>query len=131
MKKSKKEKMARKEEKQTRALVKEAFHSEKTKGKDNPMVEGLVKSVLVNRAVLKRDKKLNKKWANDYYQELFSKFRKLVEDHNERYQFKANELLNKVNERETKLKNLKDELRRTKEELKQAKKEKGIFENAH
>ena len=123
----KKAKKARKEEKNTRALVKEAFNAEKTKGKDNPMVESLVKSVLVNRAVLKRDEKLNKKWRNDYYQELFSKFRKLVEEHNRMYQFKADTLYTLINERERKLSSVKEELKRTKEELKQTKKEKGIY----
>jgi len=120
---SKKEKKARKEEKKTRAIVNEVFGNKKTKAKNNKLVESLVKSVVVNKAVLKRDKKINEEWQNSYYQELFSAFKKLVSDHNKIYQFKADDLINKITQKQS-------ELKRIKAEIKQLEAEKELKANA-
>lgn len=121
MKKNKKVKKARKKEKKTRALVKETFNSERIK--NNPIVESLVKSVLLNKRLLKNDKNKQKEWQDDYYQELFSKFKEMVNDHNKIFQFKNDELINKVEQK-------KSELKKLKEELKEIKIEKKIVEHA-
>ena len=84
---------------------------------------GLVKSVVVNKAVLKRDKKINEEWQNSYYQELFSAFKKLVSDHNKIYQFKADDLINKITQKQS-------ELKRIKAEIKQLEAEKELKANA-
>jgi len=130
MKKNKEQKKARKEEKKVRVTVAEAFTGDKKNAKKNELVDMLTKTVLVNKAVLKRDKKLFEVWQHSYYQELFSKFRELVEEHNKIYQFKADDLLNKINIKETRLKTVKQELNQTKEELRRIKLEKGILEHA-
>ena len=114
--KKKEKKAARKEEKKTRAMVKEVFLPDGGKKETNPLVESLVKSVLVNRAVIKRDKKAKKKWQNDYYQTLFTEFRKLVKKHNEIYEFKAEKLQNDINVKRTQLKTLKAEIKKAEAE---------------
>jgi len=122
MKKNKKEKKARKVEKETRALVNEAFGNKKTKAKKNPLVDMLTKTVIVNKAVLKRDKKQLLEWQNNYYQELFSKFKELIDDHNKIFQFKADELVNKIGAKQSELKKLKAEIQKleAEKELKNA-----------
>jgi hypothetical protein len=115
-KKSKKEKKARKEEKKTRALVKKTFNPSAKKGEINPMVESLVKSVLVNKAVLKKNKKALKDWQNDYYYELFPEFKKLVTRHNEIYSLKVNDLIMNINLKKQELKSLVEEIKKLKDE---------------
>jgi hypothetical protein len=124
MKKSKTEKIARENEKQTRALVKEAFHAKKFKGKTNPMVESLVKSVIVNRAVLKKEEKAKKDWQESYYQNLFIQFRALVDRHNEILGVEVVKLNSEIASKKIELKMLKAEIKRYEAnlELKEAKK---------
>lgn len=122
MKKSKSEKIVRKEEKKTRALVKEAFNANNVKGKTNPLVETLVKSVSVNRAMLKREKKANKTWQDTYYQQLFLGFKDLIDRHNEIFEIKINKLEDKISDRKLVLKVLEDKINKAKLELSEAKK---------
>jgi len=112
MKKNKKEKKARKEMKNTRVLVNEAFGNKKTKTKNNKLVESLVKSVMLNKAVIKKDKKQLLEWQNNYYQDLFSKFKQLIVDHNKIFQFKADDLINKIELKKSELKKLNAEIQK-------------------
>jgi len=112
MKKNKKEKKARKEMKNTRVLVNEAFGNKKTKAKNNKLVESLVKSVMLNKAVIKKDKKQLLEWQNNYYQDLFSKFKQLIVDHNKIFQFKADDLINKIELKKSELKKLNAEIQK-------------------
>jgi len=116
MKKNKEEKKARKEEKQTRALVKEAFLPNGKKKETNPLVENLVKSVLLNKAVLKKEKKAKKLWQDEYYRNLFAEFTKLVKRHNEIYEIKLDEISNKVEGKKRELKVLKAEIKKAEAE---------------
>jgi len=118
----KKEKLIRKEEKKTRALVKEAFNAENVKGKTNPLVETLVKSVSVNRAMLKREKNAKKVWEDTYHQQLFFKFKELVDRHNEIFEIKINKLEDKISDRKLVLKVLEEKISKAKLELSEVKK---------
>jgi hypothetical protein len=118
MKKNKKE---RKEEKKIRSIVSREFTSRdkdaekkhkkfktvEDKAKD-ALVDSITKSVLVNKAVLKRDKKAYEESA--YFETLFSDFQKMVQKLNNKYQFKANDLLSKIDMRKSELKRLKAEI---------------------
>ena len=116
-KKNKKEKKARKEQKKIRASIKEALNANKTKGKTNPMVESLIKSVLLNKAVIKNDKEGVKVWQDDYYyKELFSDFKKLVTKHNELYSVKMDDLIMKINLKKHELQSLKEKIKNVKDE---------------
>jgi hypothetical protein len=123
MKKDKKEKLIHEEEKKTRVLVKETFNAEKSKSKTNPMVENLVKSVLLNRRMVKRDKKANKKWQDTYYQHLFLRFKDLINSHNENFGININKLDDKITDRKRVLKMLEDKIDKAKLELRKTKKD--------
>jgi hypothetical protein len=107
------------EEKKNRKLVKEAFRYVDENGKKTKesrisknMIHAIAESVRVNQALIKRDKKALKAWQDDYYQELFSDFKKLIDKHNEIYQIKADDLINMVNSRKRELKTLKAEVKK-------------------
>ena len=76
------------------------------------MVESLVKSVMLNKAVIKKDKKQLLEWQNNYYQDLFSKFKQLIVDHNKIFQFKADDLINKIELKKSELKKLNAEIQK-------------------
>lgn len=120
MKKNKKvskvEKKAIKNEKKTRAVIKEAFRREGDENNSIPIVSkniirAIVKSVSLNKKLINAEKKQIKDWQTTYYQELFSKFKELVIKHNEIYQFESDDLTNKINTKKRELNALKTEIK--------------------
>jgi len=120
---ARKEKKARKEEKKVRSLVIEAFagrdkqnakkleRSNKANQKtDNVLVESLTQSVLLNKAMMKRDKNQTKKWQESYYQELFGEFKVFIDKYNDALQIKAEKLSKSVSDLKIERKNLQLEI---------------------
>jgi len=115
MKNNKKEK---KENKKILDIVKKEFHYKKNEPSsfDENRIKSIAKSVIVNKAVLQREKDAVKKWQKEYYQELFAAFKALVMEHNERMAFKADILASKILAKRTELDKLKSEIKKLKEE---------------
>lgn len=93
------------------------------------IIENVIKSVNLNKKLLAKDKYNLKKWQNDYYQSLFSKFKKLIDDYNKGFEFDDNELTNKIQKKQKQLGEIKRELAELKGLVKSLKAEKGILTN--
>lgn len=119
----KKDKKAKKEDKKNRKLVKDAFrYVDKNGNKTNEvriskhLIHAIADSAKLNKALIKKDNDVIKKWQTTYYQELFSEFKNLVEKHNEIYRHKADKLIMEIDKKKMELKRLKDEIRKLKAE---------------
>lgn len=114
----KKEKKERKKNKKIVSNVKKAFgYTKENKKEPYPIISkniirAIADSVHLNKALVKRDKRAIEKWQQTYYQELFNEFKNLVRKHNDVFQFKADDLMNKIESRKLELKRLKAEIKK-------------------
>jgi hypothetical protein len=118
-----------KEEKKNRKLVKDAFRcvdSEGNKTNDvrisKSLIHAIADSVNINKRLLQKDKRKLKEWQNTYYQELFSKFKELVMEHNKIYQVKADDLQYKIESKKRELRQLRNEIKKAEAEIELLKK---------
>jgi len=99
-KKSKKEKnridilakKAKKKFKKIENVVEKQFSSRNGVGISKNMIHSIVKGVNLNKTLIERDKEQLKKWQEDYYQQLFSEFKILIERYNQIYKTKIEDL---------------------------------------
>jgi prephenate dehydrogenase len=115
------DKKTKKEDKKNRKLVKDAFRGVDMNGKktnevriSKHLIHAIAESAKLNKALIKKDKDVIKKWQATYYQELFTEFKNLVEKHNKIYQHKADKLIMEIDNKKSELRRLKEEIRKIK-----------------
>ena len=111
-----------KKNKKILAIVKSEFNS--------PLAEPIADAVRINKTLLERDEQRLKEWQEEYYMSLFLKFKKLIIEHNEAMNFKADELSTDVNHLTKRKKTLEKQVKALEHRVETLKSEKGILEDA-
>jgi hypothetical protein len=68
------------------------------------LIEGITKAVGVHKTLNEREKESLKNRESFYYDELFSEFKELVKNHNDKLAFNADKLIQKISKLEKELK---------------------------
>lgn len=82
---------------------------------DEKIIDGLTKSVKVNKAVLQRDKESHKSWQEEYFQRIYTEFKELVKKHNEILGFETEKLITKIDDLELQVKKYENKVKKLKE----------------
>lgn len=109
--KTKKEKkQQKKRNKKVRSNVVEVFPSMNEK-----VIDAITQSVKVNKAMLKRDAESQKAWKEEYFNGLFTEFKKFIKKYNEGLGFKEEQLIDKINTLKLKVKEYERKIKKLEE----------------
>ena len=115
-------KIEKKDKKEFQGICENVKENFSPRGLSKDFIHSIAKSVKVNKTLLEKDKKVIEEWyENFYHQELFSKFKKLIDEHNEKIKFNVDDMSNRIRELQTIIVKKERELKKLKRKIKKNK----------